>query len=130
MILERGERGNMFLLPSFKTEEVKPKMAENTDKILEAIELARNTGKIKKGSNEVTKSLERGSAKLVVTAQDVQPKEVIMHIPMIAKEKNILCLEVPSKDDLGAAAGLGVPTTAVAITEEGEAKKVIAQLTK
>lgn len=101
---------------------------ENSDKILEIVELARKTGKIKKGSNEATKALERGTAKLVVTASDVTPKEVIMHLPLLAKEKGIPFREVPKKDDLGAAAGLQVGTAAVAILNEGEAKKRIAEL--
>ena len=48
-----------------------------------------------------------------------------MHLPMLAKEKNILLIEVNTRDELGAAAGLDVPTVAVAITEEGDAKKIL-----
>ena len=100
----------------------------NADKALEAIEVARTTGKIRKGSNEVTKAIERGHAKLVVVAQDVTPKEIVMHIPLLAKEKGVLCVEVPSKDNLGASAGLEVGTAAVVIVQEGDAKKVIEEL--
>lgn len=97
----------------------------DADQIYEAVEVARNTGKIKKGSNEVTKAIERGAAKLVVIAKDVQPAEVIMHLPLLAKEKGVPCVEVPSKEQLGAAAGLTVPTGAIAIVVEGEAKKLL-----
>ncbi len=97
----------------------------DADQIYEAVEVARNTGKIKKGSNEVTKAIERGVAKLVVVAKDVQPAEVIMHLPLLAKEKGVPCVEVPSKEQLGAAAGLTVPTGAIAIVVEGEAKKLL-----
>ena len=97
----------------------------DTDQIYEAVEVARTTGKIKKGSNEVTKALERGAAKLVVVAKDVTPAEVIMHLPLLAKEKGVKCLEVPSKEQLGAAAGLTIPTGAVAVVIEGEAKRLI-----
>ena len=105
-------------------------MAERSDKAYEAIEVANSTGKIKKGSNEVTKALEKGKAKLVVVAKDVSPPEVVMHLPILAKEKNVPCVEVPSKEELGAAAGLSVGTAAVAIVQEGEAKKIIAELAK
>ena len=104
-------------------------MAES-DKILEAVEVARQTGKIKKGSNEVTKAIERGTAKLVVVAQDVQPKEIVMHIPLLAKEKNIPYAEVPTKDDLGASAGMQLGTAAVAIVQEGDAKKLVEEIIK
>jgi len=100
----------------------------DSDKYYEAIEIARATGKIKKGGNEVTKSLERGEAKLVVIAKDVSPPEVTMHIPLLSKDKDIPCVEVPSREELGAAAGLSVSTTAVAITVEGEAKTIIKQI--
>lgn len=97
----------------------------NEAKVLEAVEIARTTGKIRKGANEATKAIEKGTAKLVVYADDVTPKEVIMHLPLLCKEKNVPCVKVSKKDDLGAAAGLAVPTAAVAVVKEGEAKTAI-----
>ena len=102
-------------------------MAENAEKAYEAIEIARTTGKIKKGTNEVTKTVERGNAKLVVIAKDVNPAEITMHIPLLCKEKGVACVEVPSKDELGAAAGMQVGTVAVAIVEPGEASSLLKQ---
>ena len=99
-------------------------------KILEAIEIARTSGKIRKGANEATKAIEKGIAKLVVYAADVTPKEIVMHIPLLAKEKGVPCFEVPTKDNLGASAGLQVGTAAIAIVQEGEAKKIIESLKK
>ncbi|MFP4117688.1 MAG: ribosomal L7Ae/L30e/S12e/Gadd45 family protein [Candidatus Woesearchaeota archaeon] len=98
------------------------------EKIFEAIELAKASGKIKKGTNEVTKAIERGSAKLVVVADDANPKEITMHLPLLAKEKEALCFNVSSKEELGAAAGLSVSTVAIAITQEGQAKDVLKEL--
>lgn len=98
--------------------------------LLEAIEVAKTSGKLKKGVNEVTKAIERGTAKLVVAAQDVSPKEIIMHLPLLAKEKGCLYGEVSTKEDLGAAAGLEKPTSAVAIVDAGKAKDIIASLTE
>jgi large subunit ribosomal protein L7Ae len=99
-------------------------------KVLEAVEIARTTGKISKGSNEVTKAIEKGNAKLVVYAEDVSPKEIIMHLPLLSKEKGIPCFGISKKDDLGAAAGLPVATAAVAVTKEGDAKSLIEDLAK
>jgi len=76
--------------------------------------------KIKKGMNEVTKAIERGIAKLVVIAEDVDPPEVVFHLPMLAGEKKIPYVFVNSKKDLGKAAGLSVETTSIAITIPGE----------
>jgi len=103
---------------------------EIADKAYEAVELAKKTGKIKKGTNETTKVAERGIAKLVVIAKDVNPKEVIMHLPALCKEKQIPLVMVPSREELGAAAGLNVPTSSVAIVKEGEAQNLIKQLSE
>ena len=100
----------------------------NANDAYEAVELARKSGKIKKGTNEVTKSVERGAAKLAVVAQDVSPNEVILHLQPLCKERGIPYVEVPSKDDLGSAAGLMVGTSAVAIVVEGDAKNLIKSL--
>ncbi len=100
------------------------------EKVYEIIEIAKKTGKIKKGANEVTKMVERGKTKFVAYAADADPKEIIMHIPLLAKEKQVPCFEVPSKAELGAAAGLSIPTAAVAVMEAGDAKKLIAQMSE
>jgi|TARA_B100001971_G_C18122246_1_gene500090 large subunit ribosomal protein L7Ae len=103
---------------------------ELSEKALEAVEVARSSGKIKKGTNEVTKTVERGVAKLVVIAQDTQPEEVIMHIPALCQEKSIPCVPVPTKTELGAAAGLQLGCASVAVTEEGDSKKFITEIAK
>ncbi len=89
------------------------------------IETAAKTGKIEKGTNEVTKSIERGTAKFVVYAADVEPKEIVQHLPILCKEKNIPCQEVESKQKLGIAVNISVPTSSVAIIDAGEAKNEI-----
>ena len=98
--------------------------------IYSIVETAKKTGKVDKGVNEVTKAIELGVAKLVVYAKDVEPKEIIAHLPVLAKQKGIPCLEVDSKQKLGLAVGLGVKASAVAIIDAGEAKSEIAALKK
>ena len=39
-------------------------------------------GRLKKGANEVTKSAERGTAQMVVMAENVNPGELLAHIPV------------------------------------------------
>ena len=103
---------------------------EISEKALEAIEIARNSGKIKKGTNETTKSLEKGIAKLVAFSQDTQPEEVIMHLPVLCKEKGIQCIPIKNKNELGTAAGLPIGCSSVAIIEEGDAKNLIEEINK
>ncbi len=96
-----------------------------SDRALESIEVAKTTGKIRKGVNEVTKAIEKGLAKLVVVAKDVSPPELIMHLQVLCQEKNVPFVEVKTREELGVSAGLSVPTAAVAIVQEGEAKNLI-----
>lgn len=101
---------------------------ELADKILQLIQDIRTSGKIRKGTNETTKSVERNEAKLVVIASDVNPPEIVMHLPMLCDEKKIPYAWVPAKADLGAAAGLSVGTSAIAVVSAGEAAKKLAQV--
>ncbi|MFA5953220.1 MAG: ribosomal L7Ae/L30e/S12e/Gadd45 family protein [Candidatus Pacearchaeota archaeon] len=94
------------------------------------IEKAKRTGKIEKGTNEVTKAIERGTAKFVAYAKDVDPKEIIAHLSALCKEKNIPYSEVDSKQKLGIAVGIQVVASSVAVIEAGEADKDIASLKK
>jgi len=110
--------------------QVKEVSKELVEKVYEAIEVAKTTGKIKKGTNETTKAIERGVAKLVAVAKDVTPPEITMHMPLLAEEKQIPCVQVPSKEELGVSAGLSVGTASVAIIEAGEAKALVEEIAK
>lgn len=96
--------------------------------VYEIVEKASKSGKVDKGVNEATKAVERGVAKLVVAASDVNPKEIIQHLPILCKEKGIKYAEVDSKQKLGIATGIGVSCSAIAIIESGEAAKDISAM--
>ena len=103
---------------------------ELVEKVLQIIEKSRASGKIKKGTNEVTKAIERGKAKLVAVAADVEPKEIVMHLPILCDEKEVPFVEIPSKQELGAALGLEVGCSSGAITEAGDAKAALEDVVK
>ncbi|MEK6947848.1 MAG: 50S ribosomal protein L7Ae [Nanoarchaeota archaeon] len=102
---------------------------EVVSKAYEAAAVASKTGKIKKGVNEVTKAIERGVAKLVLVAKDVNPKEIVMHLPALCDEKDIILVPVPTKEELASNIGLNIPTSAVAIVQEGDSKQLIKEIT-
>ncbi|MFQ6105902.1 MAG: 50S ribosomal protein L7Ae [Candidatus Hydrothermarchaeaceae archaeon] len=95
------------------------------EKAYEALEVVRSSGKLSRGTNEVTKMVERGQASLVLIAEDVEPAEVVAHLPMLCEEKKIPYIYVPSKLELGKASGLEVPTAASCIVTPGKAKEAI-----
>jgi large subunit ribosomal protein L7Ae len=102
--------------------------AELSDKALQLVQIAHETGKIRVGTNEVTKSSERAEAKLVVMAEDVDPAEILVHIPMLCEEKRIPYVYVPKKQRLGASAGLSKSSASVAVVEAGEAKALLEEI--
>jgi large subunit ribosomal protein L7Ae len=100
-----------------------------SEKALQLVQVARETGKVRIGTNEVTKSSERAEAKLVVMAEDVDPVEILVHIPMLCEEKRIPYIYVPKKQRLGQAAGLSKSAASIAVVEAGEAKAILDELT-
>lgn len=98
------------------------------NKALQLVEVSSETGKIKKGANEVTKVVERGEAKFVVIAEDVQPPEVVLHIPLLCEEKGIPYVYVQKKEELGSKVKLKSSAT-VAVLESGNAKQLLTELT-
>lgn len=101
---------------------------EIADKTYQAVEIAKDTGRVRRGTNETTKSIERGEANLVVIAEDVEPEEVVMHLPVICEEKRVPYVYVPGKRELGKAAGLEVPCAAVAIEKAGNASELVSEI--
>jgi large subunit ribosomal protein L7Ae len=100
------------------------------DKVLQAIESAKNTGKIRKGTNESTKAIEKGIAQLVTIAEDVEPEEIVMHLPSLCEEKKVAYVFIPSKLELGRAAGIDVGSAAITIVDAGEGKDVLKEVLK
>ena len=96
---------------------------ELQEKVLQLIEKAAKSRKLKLGINEVTKMMERGQAKFVIVAQDVSPLEIVLHVPALCKEKSIPFGMVSTKKELGEKAGLKVGTSALVVLDEGDYKK-------
>jgi len=97
---------------------------------IEVVKMARETGKIRKGVNEVIKSIERGQAKFVVIAMDVDPPEIVAFLPTLCDERKIPYIFVTSKKDLGEAAGLNVSASSVSIIDPGDAKDFLEEIVK
>ena len=101
---------------------------EIVDAAYEALSIASKTGIVRKGTNEATKAIERSIAKLIVIAEDVDPPEVIAHLPLLCDERKIPYVFVPSKDKLGNAVGIDVPCASACIIKEGDASGLIKEI--
>lgn len=102
--------------------------ADLVSPIYEAVRVAHQSGKVKKGTNEVTKAIERGISKLVIVAEDVEPPEVVAHLPILCEEHGIPYGFVPSRQELGKALGIDVTSAAAAIIDSGDAQHIVDQI--
>ena len=96
--------------------------------IYEALRVATQSGKVRKGTNEATKAIERGTSKLIVIAEDVEPPEVVAHLPILCEEQNTAYVFVPSKQELGKALGIDITSAAAAILDSGDAQHIVDQV--
>lgn len=61
--------------------------AQLTITVLDVVQQATNTKLLKKGANEATKALNRGTSDFVVMAADAEPFEILLHLPLLAEFK-------------------------------------------
>lgn len=87
-----------------------------SQQILDLVQQAQGVKQLKKGANEVTKSLNRGIAEFIIMAADTEPIEILLHLPLLCEDKNVAYVFVPSKAALGRACGVSRPVIAASIT--------------
>jgi large subunit ribosomal protein L7Ae len=103
---------------------------EVADAAYEALKIATESGKIRKGTNEATKSIERGNAKLVLIAENVHPPEIVAHLPLLCDERKASYVYVPEKQKIGEALGINVSSSAASIEDAGDAEKLVSEIVK
>lgn len=101
---------------------------EIADAAYEALQIAAKTGAVRKGTNETTKAIERAQAKLVIIAEDVDPPEVVAHLPLLCEERKIPYVFVPTREQIGKALGIDVPAAAASIIKEGDATGLLKEI--
>ncbi|MDS0256479.1 50S ribosomal protein L7Ae [Thermoplasmatales archaeon AK] len=96
-------------------------------KLLDLVENSYRSGKIKKGTNEVIKSIERGESKIVVIAEDVSPPEVVYYLPMLCEERKVPFGYVKKKTELGSKVGIS-SAASIAILDYGKNEETFKQV--
>lgn len=114
-------------MPSYVKFETPKELVPN---ILDMLSVAKDNGKLKKGVNETTKSIERKTAQFVVIAEDVSPEEVVVHLPMLCEENGIPYAYIPTKVDLGKSVGIEVGTSSIAVENAGGAGEKLQDILK
>jgi len=85
--------------------------------VYEAVRIAKQSGRVRKGTNETTKAIERGTS-----------SEVVAHLPILCEERNAAYIFVPSKQQLGASLGIDVGSAAATILDAGEGQHILEQV--
>uniref|UniRef100_A0A8C7EA67 H/ACA ribonucleoprotein complex subunit 2 n=1 Tax=Nothoprocta perdicaria TaxID=30464 RepID=A0A8C7EA67_NOTPE len=75
---------------------------------------------IRRGVKEVQKFINKGEKGIAVLAGDTLPIDVYCHIPIMCEERSLPYAYVPSKSDLGAAAGSKRPTCVILLKPHEE----------
>ncbi|KCV68368.1 ribonucleoprotein-associated protein [Fonticula alba] len=84
--------------------------------ILDLVQQATHYMQLKKGANESTKTLNRGTSEFIVLAADAEPLEILLHLPLLCEDKNVPYVFVASKQALGRACGVTRPVIACSVT--------------
>jgi U4/U6 small nuclear ribonucleoprotein SNU13 len=85
--------------------------------ILELVSSAQTNKQLRKGANEVTKTLNRSVAEIVIIAGDTDPIDIVMHLPLLCEDKNVPYIFLPSRAALGRACGVARSVIACSIVK-------------
>lgn len=80
------------------------------------------------GLKDVQMRIRKGETGIVVFAGDVQPVDIMIHLPAVCEEKEIPYCYTPSKADLGAALGVKRGTLMVLLREHEDYKEAFNEL--
>lgn len=70
-------------------------------------------------SQEATKFVRKGEKGIMVFAGDVEPLDVMSHMPVLCEDNDVPYVYVRSREELGMHAGLKRPTTCILIKSDG-----------
>ncbi|PIO38322.1 H/ACA ribonucleoprotein complex subunit 2-like protein [Aquarana catesbeiana] len=91
-----------------------------TKRLYKCIKKAVKHKNIRRGVKEVQKFINKGEKGIVVLAGDTLPIEVYCHVPVMCEDRGIPYAYIPSKSDLGAAAGSKRPTCVIMVKPNSE----------
>ncbi|KAJ8473850.1 hypothetical protein ONZ45_g16149 [Pleurotus djamor] len=84
-------------------------------KLHKTIKKASKARQVKRGVKEVVKGIRKGEKGLLVLAADINPIDIISHLPVLSEEAQIPYIFLPSKEELGSASATKRPTSCVMV---------------
>ncbi|VTJ72109.1 Hypothetical predicted protein [Marmota monax] len=89
-------------------------------KLYKCIKKAVKQKQIRRRVKEVQKFINKSEKGIMVLAKDTLPIEVYCHLPVMCEDQNMSYVYIPSKTDLGAAAGSKRPTCVIMVKPHEE----------
>jgi H/ACA ribonucleoprotein complex subunit 2 len=84
-------------------------------KLHKTIKKASKARQVKRGVKEVVKGIRKGEKGLLILAADINPIDIISHLPVLSEEAQVPYIFVSSKEELGHASSTKRPTSCVMI---------------
>ncbi|KAJ6539352.1 50S ribosomal protein L30e-like protein [Mycena capillaripes] len=84
-------------------------------KLHKTIKKASKARQVKRGVKEVVKGIRKGEKGLLILAADINPIDIISHLPVLSEEAQIPYIFVSSKEELGNASSTKRPTSCVMV---------------
>ncbi|KAJ6613439.1 50S ribosomal protein L30e-like protein [Mycena sp. CBHHK59/15] len=91
-------------------------------KLHKTIKKASKARQVKRGVKEVVKGIRKGEKGLLILAADINPIDIISHLPVLSEEANIPYVFVSSKEELGHASSTKRPTSCVMVCPDQKKK--------
>ncbi|KAJ6231679.1 nhp2-like protein [Anaeramoeba flamelloides] len=131
-IIEIKKINNRVLKPIYEPRAFPKVKKQLMIQILNLCKQANNHKQVKKGANETMKALNKGLSEFVILAADANPLEIVLHLPLLCEDKNVLWCFVPNSIALGRACGFSRPIIASTIIklEGSELKRQIDSIKK
>ncbi|XP_014208951.1 H/ACA ribonucleoprotein complex subunit 2-like protein isoform X1 [Copidosoma floridanum] len=89
---------------------------------------SKNKGCLRNGLKDVQKHIRKGETGIVVFAGDVNPIEIMCHLPVVCENKNIPYCYTPSRQDIGAALGVKRGSLMVLIKKHSDYKDLYEEI--
>ncbi|KAF8222176.1 L30e-like protein [Tricholoma matsutake] len=92
-------------------------------KLHKTIKKASKSRHVKRGVKEVVKGIRKGEKGLLILAADINPIDIISHLPVLSEEAHIPYVFVSSKEELGHASSTKRPTSCVMVCPDQKKRK-------
>ncbi|TFL06007.1 50S ribosomal protein L30e-like protein [Pterulicium gracile] len=91
-------------------------------KLHKTIKKASKSRQVKRGVKEVVKGIRKGEKGILILAADINPIDIISHLPFMCEEAQVPYIFVTSKEELGQASSTKRPTSCVMICPNSKRK--------